>query len=76
MPSFDQKTPEGAAKTILWTMEYVLPWHAPHPKAGRHVIRSEHELAELWASHGGETAKLPHVDFARHAPRLQSEAGR
>jgi hypothetical protein len=66
LPSFDQTTIEGTAKAILWTMESVLSWDAPHPHAGRHVLRSQKELAKLWTMHGGKTTDEPQVEFSRH----------
>lgn len=60
-------SPEGeaVARRILWAMENVLPWYAPQPRPGRHVLRCPKELEDLWRIHGGRPEAVPQVDFTR-----------
>jgi hypothetical protein len=66
LPRHDGGTAEGKARQLLWAMSNVLPWGAPHPRAGSYVFRTAEDMAKVWAEHGGEPGKLPTVEFAQH----------
>src|SRR5689334_15836345 len=65
LPKRDFDTPEHAARALLWAMDDLLQWDAPHPKAGRYLFRSSTEMADVWRSHRGDHDKLPNIDFDR-----------
>ena len=65
LPEFDQTTPEGVAKALLWAMEGLIGWYAPHPKKGHYVFRSDDDLSAVWIAHGGNPGEEPRVDFTR-----------
>jgi hypothetical protein len=58
-------TPEDSARALLWAMSEMVPWDAPHPKAGQYLFRSERDMAEVWRSQGGDAAKFPQSDFEK-----------
>jgi hypothetical protein len=62
-PRFDEETPEGAARALVWAMTNLLPWHVPHPRAGQHVFLSSDEMAKVWMAHGGALGAMPKVAF-------------
>lgn len=65
LPKRRMNSSEDTAEAILWTMNNLLPWHVPAPKAGTHVFRSRKDMAAVWASHGGTPDRMPKVDFAQ-----------
>ena len=58
-------TPGHTAQALLWTMNNLLTWDAPHPKAGMHLLRSPETVRTVWASHGGAAGAEPALDPTR-----------
>lgn len=56
---------ESVARGLTWAMADMLDWDTKHPRAGMHLFRHEQELASEWLLQGGETGKVPKVDFTK-----------
>lgn len=55
----------GTTQTILANLSDQVSWRVKHPREGKYLIRSERELMELLAQHGGADDDVPRVDFTK-----------
>lgn len=65
VPKFDHTTAEGTAKAVLWALDGLVGWFAPHPRQGNHVFQNDEDLLTVWLAHGGSPEERPRVDFSR-----------
>jgi hypothetical protein len=64
LPQREVDNAEHIARALLWAMNDVLGWDAPHPQAG--LFRSSSRMSEVCQSHGGNDDKRPSIDFDRY----------
>lgn len=65
-PSHDGLALADTPRVIPWTCHKVLRWNTLRQTSGRHILRTQEELAALWASQEGDPKQAPVVDFSRH----------